>query len=146
MDVIRASLKDLPKLAPLFDAYRQFYEQATDLAACEAFLRNRISQQESCIFLAHKNEQAMGFTQLYPSFSSVRMRRLWVLNDLFVHPDYRRKGVGKALLQRAAEWGRETEASALMLETGIKNLPAQALYEQLGWVRNDDYYVYYLSV
>ena len=146
MNVIRASLNDLPKLVPLFDAYRQFYKQASNLTACEAFLASRMSQQESCIFLALEAEQAIGFTQLYPSFSSVRMRRLWVLNDLFVHPDLRRKGVGRALLERAAEWGHETEAAALMLETGIDNLPAQTLYERLGWTRNDDYYVYYLSV
>ena len=99
------------------------------------------------IFMAKSDlSEPLGFTQLYPSFSSVRMKRLWVLNDLFVHPSHRRKGVGKALLKRAAEWGRETGASAMMLETGIDNLPAQALYEKLGWTRNDDYYVYYLSV
>ncbi|MEO0471424.1 MAG: GNAT family N-acetyltransferase [Bacteroidota bacterium] len=147
MQLLQATQSDLAQLTPLFDAYRVFYQQASDPIACQDFLLKRLARAESTIFLARNAEgQGVGFTQLYPSFSSVRMRRLWVLNDLFVHTSHRRRGVGKALLQRAADWAKETGASALMLETGVNNLPAQALYEALGWERNDGYYVYYLSV
>lgn len=146
MHLIQAEKQHLPLVAELFDQYRQFYRQSPDLAGAEQFVEARISNKESVIYLAMPNlteAVAAGFVQLYPSFSSVSMRRLWVLNDLFVHPDFRNQGVASLLLQRARQLARETDASALMLETEVSNVQAQALYKKLGWVRSDDYYVYY---
>jgi len=145
----RAGLEDVGAVAPLFDAYRQFYGQRSDLAAARAFLDERLRHDESVVFLAVADGpggQAVGFTQLYPSFSSVSLGRLWVLNDLFVDPAVRRGGVGRRLLERARDWAVETQARGLVLSTGVTNTTAQALYESCGWTRDDEFHRYRLLV
>jgi GNAT superfamily N-acetyltransferase len=147
MLVKRAALEDLEAVAPLFDAYRQFYGQRSDLAAARAFLAERLGRDESVVFIALAAEgDALGFTQLYPSFSSVSLKRLWVLNDLFVGPGARREGVGRRLLDRARDWAIETGAKGLILATAVTNGAAQSLYESCGWRRDDEYQHYYLFV
>jgi GNAT superfamily N-acetyltransferase len=143
---IRATLDHLAILAPLFDAYRQFYKQPSDLAGARQFLSERLANDESVIFLALGEDAGLGFTQLYPSFSSTSMKRLWILNDLFVVPEARREGIGEALLERARQFAIETGAKGLMLETATDNLTAQRLYERLGWQRETEFYVYHLRV
>ena len=143
--IVRAERKDLDDLVPLFDAYRQFYGQRSDLAAARAFLRDRIERDESVIYLAYtKPREAAGFTQLYPSFSSVSLRPLWILNDLYVRSDVRRGGVGRALLERARQHAIETAAKGLVLSTGVTNKAAQTLYESCGWQREDEFFQYHL--
>jgi len=143
--IVRAERKDLDDLVPLFDAYRQFYGQRSDLAAARAFLRDRIERDESVIYLAYtKPREAAGFTQLYPSFSSISLRPLWILNDLYVRSDVRRGGVGRALLERARQHAIETAAKGLVLSTGVTNKAAQTLYESCGWQRDDEFFQYHL--
>jgi len=143
--IVRAERKDLDDLVPLFDAYRQFYGQRSDLAAARAFLRDRIERDESVIYLAYtKPREAAGFTQLYPSFSSISLRPLWILNDLYVRSDVRRGGVGRALLERARQHAIETAAKGLVLSTGVTNKAAQTLYESCGWQREDEFFQYHL--
>ena len=148
MDIIKAGIADLDLIVPLFDAYRQFYEQDADAAKVKAFLHTRIQREESVIFLAlmEGSREAMGFTQLYPSFSSVSMQRLWILNDLFVDPKHRKKGVATSLMNTARQLAEDTRSKGLMLETGKENSPAQALYEKLGYKKEEDYFVYNLKV
>jgi GNAT superfamily N-acetyltransferase len=149
MLIKRATVSDLDDAAPLFDAYRQFYGQRSDVPAARAFLDERLRRDESVIFLALAGDdggEALGFTQLYPSFSSVSLKRLWILNDLFVGPGVRRGGVGRRLLERAREWAIETEAKGLVLATAVTNSTAQALYESCGWRRDDEFQHYYLFV
>lgn len=142
-----AGPEDLDALVPLFDAYRQFYRQPSDEAAAQAFLAERLAQGDSVILLARGPAgQAIGFTQLYPMFSSVRMRRLWVLNDLFVRPEARRSGVARALMEAARAHARRTGAVALTLATEKDNLSAKRLYEALGYRRDDAFDYYELSV
>ena len=140
---MRAELDDLDALVPLFDAYRRFYGQTGDLAGARAFLADRFKRGESVIFLAVVDGAIVGFTQLYPTFSSVSMKRLWVLNDLFVAPDARKSGAGRALLERAERWAAETGAKGLTLSTEITNLPAQRLYEACGWTKDDEFIHYH---
>ena len=140
---VRAELDDLDALVPLFDAYRRFYGQASDLAGARAFLADRFKRGETVIFLAVVDGAIAGFTQLYPSFSSVSMKRLWVLNDLFVTPDARKSGAGRALLERAERWAAETGAKGLTLSTQITNLTAQRLYEASGWTKDDEFVHYH---
>jgi ribosomal protein S18 acetylase RimI-like enzyme len=143
----RATLADLDALAPLFDGYRVFYGKPSDLPTARAFLQERLANNESVIFLARDADgSALGFTQLYPCFSSVSARRLWILNDLFVAPEARRLGVAKALLQRAREHGQQTGVVRLTLQTAHDNSKAQALYESLGWVRQEGMYEYALEL
>ena len=146
LQVRRATLADIEAIAPLFDAYRQFYHQPGDLDGARAWLTERLERDESVVFLALVDGVPAGFTQLYPIFSSTTMRRAWLLNDLFVAPTARRAGVGRALLERAHAFGQETRAKELMLQTAVDNLTAQRLYESLGWQRDNEYYVYMLAV
>jgi GNAT superfamily N-acetyltransferase len=140
---VRAELDDLDALVPLFDAYRRFYGQPSDLTGARTFLAYRFKRGESVIFLAVVDGAIVGFTQLYPTFSSVSMRRLWVLNDLFVTPDARKSGAGRALLERAERWAAETGAKGLTLSTQITNLGAQRLYEACGWTKDDEFLHYH---
>ena len=143
MNIVRANTNDLETVAGLFDLYRQFYEQPPDLDAAINFIDMRMSRNESVIFLALSDEgDGMGFVQLYPSFTSVGMRRLWILNDLFIHPEHRRKGVGKSLLERCREFSIETDASGLILETRNSSRQARALFEKFGF-DFDIYHAYY---
>ena len=144
----RADLVHLDALAELFDRYRRFYRQPSDVAAARAFLQARLDADESVIFIATLpgREGLVGFTQLYPFFSSVRMRRVWVLNDLFVAEDARRRGVARALMDAARTFAASTGAASLELATERDNVSAQALYEDLGYARDDAYWHYALSL
>lgn len=146
IEVVRAGTRDLDALAPLFDSYRQFYTQPGDADGARAFLGERLRAGDATIFLALIDGVPAGFTQLYPSFSSVRMRRLWILNDLFVAPSVRRGGVGAALLRHARAHAWDTGAARLTLQTACDNLTAQAAYEAEGWVRDDAFVTYTLDV
>lgn len=146
MEVRRATLSDLAALIPLYDGYRVFYDQRPDLAVAERFLRDRLSRGDSVIFLAEAGGRPVGFTQLYPIFSSISAGPAWVLNDLYVDPAARRGGVARALLERARTHGIETGARWLSLSTQQTNGPAQRLYESLGWQRDTEYFHYELPL
>jgi len=136
----------LDDLVTLFDAYRQFYRQPSDPQRARRFLLERFEHNQSVIFIAFEDGAAIGFTQLYPSFSSVGTARIFILNDLFVSPETRRRGVGAALLQTAAEYGRRLAAIRLVLSTEVINANAQALYEKTGWKRDTVFCVYQLAL
>ncbi len=133
----RAGVDDLSQVVPLFDAYRRFYGQASDAAAARAYLHERLQNSEAVILLAESQGKALGFTLLYPGFSSVRMARAHVLNDLYVAPEARRTGVGLALLEAAAAFARSSGSMRISLETARDNHPAQALYRRAGWHADD---------
>lgn len=143
--VRRAGIEDLGALAPLFDAYRMFYGQSSDLDGARRFLRARLENGESVMFLA-EGKAALGFTQLFPLFSSVRMQRLWLLNDLFVAAQARRGGVATALLRAAHAFAAASGARGVLLETGVENRNAQALYEKLGYRKNTSTWFYELAL
>jgi len=146
MDIRRADLADLDLLTPLFDAYRQFYRQDSDLTGVWNYLHDRLDQEQAVVFLAMQGDDSAGFTLLYPTLSSVAMAHIWILNDLYVDPDFRRQGVGKALLLHAKDFCQATGAYRMGLATEITNTNAQALYESLGWVRDDKFYQYSLRL
>lgn len=142
-----ATLADLDTVVPLFDGYRQFYGKPADLARARDFLMERLDQHESLILLALDEQDAgLGFTQLYPLFSSVRLVRTWLLNDLFVAAQARRHGVAAALLTAAAEQARALGAASLSLSTARDNAAAQALYESMGWQRDQAFCEYSLTL
>lgn len=143
--IYRATLGELGALVPLFDAYRVFYAQPSDKEAARSFLRERLSQNDTVIFLAERDGRVVGFTQLFPSFSSVSLERLWILNDLFVAPEARGGGVARSLLERARAHAVETQAKGLVLSTATDNKRAQKLYEAAGWTRDEAFYTYGLT-
>ncbi len=141
--VCPASVFDLDAIVPLFDAYRQFYGRVSDPPGARAFLLERFQHQQSVILLAlSEREEAIGFTQLYPSFSSTAMARIFVLNDLFVAPSARRRRVASRLLEAAERHARAVGAVRLTLSTAIDNVDAQALYAASGWVRDEQFLVF----
>jgi GNAT superfamily N-acetyltransferase len=144
--VRQATVADLDLIVPLFDAYRRFYRFSGDADGARRFLLARFEHNQSVIFLALDGEAAVGFTQLYPSFSSGAMARIFVLNDLFISPDSRGRGTGAALLAAAAEYGRRVGAARLVLQTEVTNERAQSVYERLGWKRDTEFYSYKLEL
>jgi ribosomal protein S18 acetylase RimI-like enzyme len=138
-----ATLADLDVIAPLFDAYRQFYEQAPNLALARSFIRDRLQNNESVILLAsNEQQQVIGFCQLYPTFCSVEAKPIYSLYDLFVDPEARRSGAGKVLLQAAEKLAAERGKARMDLTTARTNKPAQNAYEALGWVRDEVFFAY----
>ena len=146
MDIRNAEPSHLDALTRLFDLYRVFYKCEPDPDSARSFLEERLSQGDSRILCAFDEEAMLGFTQLYPSFSSTEMKRIWILNDLFVDLSQRRKGVGGALLLAAREFGEATGAPYLSLETQTTNRTAQSLYESKGWEQEDEFYTYNLTL
>lgn len=146
-EILQAGLADLDGIAQLFDAYRIFYGQPTNLALASAFLSERIRNDESVIFYAQDAAGSyLGFTQLYPIFSSISARRSWILNDLYVVENARGRGVGRMLMNRASAHAKTTCAIGLTLETAKTNTDAQRLYESLGYVRDTEFYTYSLDL
>lgn len=133
----KAILADSSKLAVLFDAYRVFYSQESDLKSAETFIYNRIKNSESVVFIAETKDRFLGFTQMYPLFSSVSMCSHYLLNDLYVHKQHRGSGIATALLNTAKEFANSTGANGLTLETTSSNHTAQALYSRNGWSKSD---------
>ncbi len=145
--VRQATIHDLDLVAPLFDGYRQFYGEPADLELARRFLRERLQHQDSIVLLAIDEEgRGIGFTQLYPLFSSVRAARTYLLNDLFVLPDARRAGVAVALMREATDLARAMGALGMSLSTAHTNTPAQRLYESLGWKRDEHFREYNLGM
>jgi len=141
--VRKASLTDLDSLSHLFDSYRVFYGKISDLLLGKAFLKDRIENKESEIFASFDAEGTMtGFIQLYPIFSSTRLKRFWLLNDLFVEPACRGQGISKALLYKVQEFSLETGSCGLMLETAKTNKIGNSLYPAVGFVLDEEHNYY----
>jgi ribosomal protein S18 acetylase RimI-like enzyme len=144
--VRRASFQDLDSIVPLFDAYRQFYRKPSDLGLAKTFLAERLTSDESVLLIATGHAEILGFVQMFPSFSSGAAARILILNDLFVVPDARRKGIGTSLLRAAAAYGKTAGANRLTLSTEVTNKGARALYEAEGWAMQTDFCVYNLAL
>lgn len=147
--VRRAELDDAQRIGELFNQYRMFYNQVSDTEGAMKYIQERLKKNESVIWIAETESELEsaqgnlgGFVQLYPSFSSVSMGSIWVLNDLYVHTDYRRKGIARKLLQAAQTFASETGAIRVTLSTAISNKQAKALYESEGYAK-DDHFLYY---
>ncbi len=141
--VRQAVLADLDALAALFDGYRQFQGRPGDLAAARDFLRQRMDHGESVVFLAHAGADPVGFAQLYPSFSSVSMQRVFILNDLFVAPAGRRRNVASQLLAAVETYAWSLGATRVSLNVARTNVSAQAVYDARGWKQDDQYFMYH---
>lgn len=145
MHIRQATLTDLEFIIPLFDGYRQFYKQPSDIEGARSFLKERFTHNESTIYIAHtesNTQEVVGFTQVYPLFSSVSMERMLLLNDLYIHPDHRGKGIGTLLINRVKELCTATGQKGIALQTGTTN-PAQKLYERLGFTKDPDLHYFW---
>ncbi|MFP3592692.1 GNAT family N-acetyltransferase [Chryseobacterium sp. SIMBA_038] len=129
----KATIQDLPQLTELFDQYRVFYHKESDIPAAENFLNERIENKDSEIFVAEENGNLIGFVQLFPIFSSTRMQRYWLLNDLYVNENHRGKGFSKELIEEAKQLAKSTDACGVLLETGKSNDIGNQLYPACGF-------------
>lgn len=141
--LIQANLNHLDDLAVLFDAYHVFYKKETDLDAAKKFLRERLANDQSVIFMVYNDSRAVGFTQLYPVFSSVNMAAVWLLNDLFVDPVYRGKKIRKQLLEAAQNHCTASGAKGVSLETEQTNVVGNKLYPIMGFEKDTEHNFYY---
>ena len=140
MIIRRAKKKDIDKLSVLFDKYRIFYKQSSDIDNAKSFLKKRMKRMESVIFVAEERKELIGFTQLFPIFSSVSMKRTWLLNDLYVNEKARGMGVARKLLDAAKDFGAKTNSKWLILQTASDNFTAQKVYEKNGWIKETDFF------
>lgn len=144
--IFQATTDHIDDVALLFNCYRIFYEQESNYNAAKEFIKERFERQDSVIFLATKDNKPVGYTQLFPSFSSVSMKRVWILNDLFVIPEVRNKGIAKALINGAKNYAIATKAIRIVLATEVTNIVAQKLYETMGYHKFDKFYHYILEI
>jgi ribosomal protein S18 acetylase RimI-like enzyme len=146
MEVFLANIDHLESLSILFDRYRVFYNQVSDIEAAKKFLKERFQNNDSVVFAANDNGKIIGFTQLYPSFSSVSMRRVWILNDLYVKESHRQKGVAKLLMSAVQEYAKGSGAVRVILSTHISNTNAQKLYKSQGYIKDEEFDRYALRL
>jgi len=147
MNIIKANLKNLDDVARLFDLYRQFYECPSDLQLATQFIKERMKNKESEIFLAVIDDLACGFVQLYPSFCSVQAVKIYILYDLYVEAKFRKSGIGERLLNEATQWASKNGAARLDLLTAKNNTAGQHLYEKHGYKKVlEDFYAYSLDI
>ena len=146
MKIYQATIEDLDGVSNLFNFYRMFYNQESDLEGAKTYIKQRIEKEESVIFVVKDERNYLGFTQLYPTFSSISMKRAWILNDLYVDVQARKQGVGEMLLHKAKEFAIETGAKSLSLSTAPDNYSAQKLYEKNGYEKDATFYHYELDL
>lgn len=146
MEIHLATIEDLEGVSNLFNSYRVFYEQPSDLEGAKKYIKERLENEESAIFVVKDNQKYVGFIQLYPTFSSISMQKAWILNDMFVDLEARKQGIGQMLIQQAKDYALKTSAISIVLETAPDNYAAQKLYEKNGYVRDTQFYHYELSL
>jgi ribosomal protein S18 acetylase RimI-like enzyme len=149
VQVTRAHESDLESLLPLFNSYRRFYKQAYDNVAARAYLHDRMRNEEAVIYMAvhtGNTNQPVGFVLLYPTFDSVDLAAIWVLHDLYVEPDHRQQGTGRLLMNAARDHCLTQKITRIDLSTATDNDRAQALYDSLGYERDNEFYHYSLKL
>ncbi len=142
-NIRQAGLKDLDTAAELFNLYRVFYRQEDDYGKCKKFLEERLNNDQSHVFVIYADGKPAGFIQLYKLYHYIKLQKQWLLSDLFVHPDYRGKGLSVALIDRAKQWCDETGACGLMLETEKTNKIGNQLYPRCGFEYDGLHNYYY---
>lgn len=146
MEIYQATTEDLEGVSNLFNSYRMFYEQASDFEGAENYIKKRLENGDSVIFVVKNEQKYAGFTQLYPTFSSISMKKAWILNDLYVDSGARKQGIGEMLLHMAKEHAVKTGAKSISLSTAPDNFSAQRLYENNGYEQDSQFYHYELSL
>ena len=145
MEIKKASVSDLHQLVPLFDAFRQCYDKESDLTASTNYLAERLKREESLVYIAVDNQEIIGFAQLYPTFSSISLKKYWMLNDLYVSPTYRKQGIAKLLINRTKQMAKDTDSMGIIIETRITNNSANHLYDSVGFQKDGEHLYYFLE-
>ena len=146
MLIFQADLKDLEVCAELFDEYRQFYGKESNYTAAKDFIQQRLTNKESILLLLYMDNLPAGFLQIYPSFSSLSLTKIWILNDLLVRPDFRQNGAAKALINKAVELAQINQIKLISLETTADNIAAQKLYRSMNFIPDQSFEHYQLKL
>jgi len=149
MNIKRINLSEANLVIGLFDKYRVFYKKDSDVNLAEQFIKTRLGNNESVIFVSLEADQPIGFTQLYPKYSSVSAVKNWILNDLYVDSNYRKQGIGEALIKKVMDFAKSDGAAYVQLETAVDNYTAQSLYEGIGFQKHEpdtEYFLYRIPV
>jgi ribosomal protein S18 acetylase RimI-like enzyme len=151
MEIVRINKTQVDLVADLFDKYRVFYKKESDIELAKQFIQTRLDNNESVIFVAIDSDQSIpvGFTQLYPTYSSVRVVKNWILNDLYVDKEYRKQGIGEKLIAAVMTFAKENNAKLVQLSTAVDNYTAQSLYERIGFKKQEpetDFYTYTINL
>ena len=141
-----ATSDDANIIGEVFDLYRIFYNQVSNVSVAQQYIFERLKKNESTIFFVEENGICLGFTQLYPTFDSVNVRKKIVLYDLFVREEHRRRGIAESLMTAAKDYAFQNNFGSIELSTNKTNLPGQTLYESLGYVRDNEFYSYDLEI
>ena len=141
-----ATVKDSEKIGEVFDLYRQFYKKNPDKIISIEYIKQRLTNKESTIFFIEEDNFCIGIVQLYVTFDSLELSKKIILYDLFVRPEYRKKGIGAILMDASKDFAENNGISGIELSTAISNGTAQRLYESLGYERDNEFYNYYLSI
>ena len=144
--IYKATPADANIIGPVFDLYRIFYKQKSNIKEACRYIKARLEANESIIFFIKDKERCVGFTQLYPTFDSVNLRKKIVLYDLYICEDYRRKGNGKILMDAAKDYAQLNKFGSIELSTNKGNIQGQSLYEALGYIRDQEFYSYDLEI
>lgn len=142
LKIRQATIHDLPNLVPIFDSYRSYFKQPKNPAEVERFLFEKFDHLESVIFIAEKNSEVIGFAQLYPVFSSLSLKRAWLLNDFFISEEYRYCGIGKELFRKVKEFASLTKAKGIELSVEHSNTKAWEFWEKQGFIKDDEFRYY----
>ncbi len=145
MEIKEATTKDVESIVNIFEEYRLFYRQPTNPDSLK-FLKERIEKNESKIFFIEENKVVIGFVQLYPSFSSRHLSKTYILNDLYVLKNHRRKKIAWNLVEHTAKWAKGQGVSEIHLATGIPNTQAQDLYKKFGFKKDNDFFYFNLTL
>lgn len=149
IEIKRIDLKEANLVVSLFNQYRIFYGKHSDLGMAKAFIDARLENNESVIFVALVDDKPIGFTQLYPKYSSARLTKNWILNDLFVDLNHRKQGIGEALIKTAMDFAKKQGATFVQLETAVDNFTAQSLYETIGFKKQEpdnEFFLYKIDI
>jgi ribosomal protein S18 acetylase RimI-like enzyme len=153
MEIKRITTQETDLVTDLFNKYRIFYKQPSDMVTAKKFIQSRQDNNESVIFVAlasiHDRKLPVGFTQLYPAYSSVRVLKYWILNDLYVEPEYREQGIGESLIKTVLEFAIKDDVTIVELSTAIDNYTAQSLYENTGFIKQkaaDGFFTYQIQL
>jgi GNAT superfamily N-acetyltransferase len=146
LKIRHATIQDLPKIVPLFDSYREYFNQPKNPVEVEKFLFDKFERLESVIFLAEHQNEIIGFAQLYPIFSSLSLKRVWLLNDFFVSEAYRKNGVGKKLFAQVKDYTYLTKSKGIELSVEHSNSKAWEFWERQGFKLDEEFRYYFYKI
>ena len=133
VSVRRATPEDIPALVVLMEAFYAESDHRLDNESASGAFRNLLSKPSlGCVWVACAGENSVGHAVLTARYTMEHGASSGYVDDLYVEPEYRRRGVGFALLERLFHECQVRELASVYVEVGQSNRPALALYAKFG--------------